>query len=89
MYIKVNKLFFYTESLFMQMTDMGKLIFIADNLAYFPYQTVDEPLFLMNAIEVFVSVSGSNVIQALKEVCKFILIYIRRQSNPMFSKMCT
>lgn len=49
------------------MTDMGKLIFIADNLAYFPYQTVDEPLFLMNAIEVFVSVSGSNVIQALKE----------------------
>jgi cohesin loading factor subunit SCC2 len=50
-------------------TDLGLLVFLADNLAYFPYQTLDEPLFLMSQIEVYVSVSGSNVLQTFKEVC--------------------
>ncbi|XP_076811579.1 nipped-B-like protein A isoform X2 [Clavelina lepadiformis] len=48
-------------------TDLGMLVFVADNLAHFPYHTLDEPLFLMSQIEVYVSVSGSNVLQSFKE----------------------
>lgn len=44
------------------------LVFVADNLAYFPYHTLDEPLHLISQIEVYVSVSGSNVLQSFKEV---------------------
>ena len=55
-------------SRFLQKTDLGMLVFVADNLAHFPYHTLDEPLFLMSQIEVYVSVSGSNVLQSFKEV---------------------
>nr|XP_039272679.1 nipped-B-like protein A isoform X2 [Styela clava] len=48
-------------------SDLGLLLFVADNLAYFPYVTQDEPLYVMSQIEVYVSVSGSNVLQSFKE----------------------
>jgi len=51
-----------------QKTDLGMLVFVADNLAHFPYATLDEPLFLVSQIDVYVSVSGSNVLQSFKEV---------------------
>uniref|UniRef100_F6ZYR4 Nipped-B protein n=4 Tax=Ciona intestinalis TaxID=7719 RepID=F6ZYR4_CIOIN len=48
-------------------TDIEMLLFLADNLSHFPYHTLDEPLFLISQIEVYVSVSGSNVLQTFKE----------------------
>ncbi|XP_071952064.1 nipped-B-like protein A isoform X2 [Antedon mediterranea] len=49
-------------------TDLETLVFVADNLSYFPYQTQDEPLFIMHHIELIVSVSGGNLLQSFKEV---------------------
>lgn len=47
---------------------LKELIYIVDNLAFFPYLTQDEPLFIIHQIEVIVSVSGSNLMQTFKEV---------------------
>ena len=47
---------------------LEELVFIADNLAYFAYQTQDEPLFVMHQIDVVVSVSGSNVLDGFIQV---------------------
>ena len=47
---------------------MELLIFVADNLAYFPYMAQDEPLFVMHHIEITVSVTGANLLQSFKEV---------------------
>lgn len=44
------------------------LLFIADNLACFPFQTQEEPLFIMHHIDITLSVSGSNLLQSFKEV---------------------
>ncbi|XP_049326310.1 nipped-B-like protein A isoform X2 [Astyanax mexicanus] len=43
------------------------LLFMADNLAYFPYQNQEEPLFIMHHIDITLSVSGSNLLQTFKE----------------------
>lgn len=48
------------------------LLFIADNLACFPYQTQEEPLFIMHHIDITLSVSGSNLLQSFKEVRSFV-----------------
>lgn len=48
------------------------LLFIADNLACFPYQTQEEPLFIMHHIDITLSVSGSNLLQSFKEVGSFL-----------------
>lgn len=48
------------------------LLFIADNLACFPYQTQEEPLFIMHHIDITLSVSGSNLLQSFKEVRVFV-----------------
>jgi len=62
------------------------LVFVADNLAYFPYHTLDEPLHLISQIEVYVSVSGSNVLQGFKEVrCIFNKMCFRYCTNKTFS----
>lgn len=52
------------------------LLYIADNLACFPYQTQEEPLFIMHHIDITLSVSGSNLLQSFKEVCAFIFIMV-------------
>uniref|UniRef100_A0A7N9AQD0 Nipped-B protein n=1 Tax=Mastacembelus armatus TaxID=205130 RepID=A0A7N9AQD0_9TELE len=49
-------------------TDVNMLLFIADNLACFPYQSQEEPLFIMHHIDITLSVSGSNLLQTFKEV---------------------
>uniref|UniRef100_A0A8C9S7Z3 Nipped-B protein n=1 Tax=Scleropages formosus TaxID=113540 RepID=A0A8C9S7Z3_SCLFO len=49
-------------------TEVNMLLYIADNLACFPYQTQDEPLFIMHHIDITLSVSGSNLLQSFKEV---------------------
>ncbi|XP_036454156.1 nipped-B-like protein A [Colossoma macropomum] len=47
--------------------EVSMLLFVADNLAYFPYQTQEEPLFIMHHIDIMLSVSGSNLLQTFKE----------------------
>lgn len=54
-----------------QKTEVNMLLYIADNLACFPYQTQEEPLFIMHHIDITLSVSGSNLLQSFKEVCAF------------------
>uniref|UniRef100_A0A665VUX1 Nipped-B protein n=1 Tax=Echeneis naucrates TaxID=173247 RepID=A0A665VUX1_ECHNA len=48
-------------------TEVNMLLFIADNLACFPYQSQEEPLFIMHHIDITLSVSGSNLLQSFKE----------------------
>uniref|UniRef100_A0A3Q3B2G1 Nipped-B protein n=1 Tax=Kryptolebias marmoratus TaxID=37003 RepID=A0A3Q3B2G1_KRYMA len=49
-------------------TEVNMLLFIADNLACFPYLTQEEPLFIMHHIDITLSISGSNLLQSFKEV---------------------
>ncbi|KAM3874275.1 nipped-B-like protein B [Diretmus argenteus] len=48
-------------------TEVNMLLFIADNMACFPFQSQDEPLFIMHHIDITLSVSGSNLLQSFKE----------------------
>ncbi len=47
---------------------LGHLLFICDNLAYFPYQLIDEPLYIIHRIDVIISITGVNILQSFKEV---------------------
>ncbi|XP_022054799.1 nipped-B-like protein A isoform X2 [Acanthochromis polyacanthus] len=49
-------------------TEVNMLLFVADNLACFPYQSQEEPLFIMHHIDITLSVSGSNLLQTFKEL---------------------
>ena len=57
-----------TMPLHILQVSLSELLFVADNLAYFSYQTLDEPLFVMNHIDVIVSTSGSLVLDAFSKV---------------------
>ncbi|KAI0209445.1 Nipped-B-like protein [Lamellibrachia satsuma] len=47
---------------------LSELIYMADNMAFLPYQVQDEPLYIIHQIDIIVSVSGSNILQSYKEV---------------------
>eukprot|EP00062_Callorhinchus_milii_P027263 gi/632990347/ref/XP_007884128.1/ PREDICTED: nipped-B-like protein A isoform X1 [Callorhinchus milii] len=49
-------------------TEVNMLLYIADNMAYFPFQSQEEPLFIMHHIDITLSVSGSNLLQSFREV---------------------
>ncbi|XP_032230599.2 nipped-B-like protein B isoform X2 [Nematostella vectensis] len=51
-----------------QKSKLDLLLYVADNLAYFPYAIQEEPLFLMHKIDTMLSVAGANVLQSFKEV---------------------
>ena len=54
---------------------MGEQVYVADNLAFFPFQVQDEPLFVIHQIDIIVSVAGSNLMQSFKEVsCAFVCL---------------
>lgn len=46
---------------------LAELLYVADNIVYFPYQVQDEPLFVMHHIDVLLSVAGSNLLQTFRE----------------------
>lgn len=58
-----------------QKTEVNMLLFIADNMACFPFQTQEEPLFIMHHIDITLSVSGSNLMQSFKEVKGFVWFF--------------
>lgn len=43
------------------------MLYLADNLAYFPYAVQDEPLYLIHQIDLFISVSGTNLLQTFRD----------------------
>ena len=43
-------------------------LFICDNLAFFPYQLMDEPLYVIHQIDIIISITGINLLQTFKEV---------------------
>ncbi|CAF3680836.1 unnamed protein product [Rotaria sordida] len=51
-------------------------LFVADNLAYFPYQVQDEPLFIVEQIDLSISVIGSTQLQQFRDLLKQHLDYI-------------
>lgn len=51
-------------------------LFVADNLAYFPYQVQDEPLYLIEQIDLTVSVTGSTQLQQFRDLLKQYLDYV-------------
>ncbi|GBP81715.1 Nipped-B protein [Eumeta japonica] len=46
---------------------LDQMLYLADNLAYFPYQVQDEPLFIIHHIDIIISTSGSNLLQFFRE----------------------
>ncbi|XP_066259899.1 nipped-B-like protein [Euwallacea similis] len=48
-------------------SSLSCMLYLADNLAYFPYQVQDEALFLVHHIELLVSNSGTNLLQSFRE----------------------
>ncbi|CAF3770813.1 unnamed protein product [Adineta steineri] len=54
---------------------LDEQLFVADNLAYFPYQVQDEPLFIIEQIDLSISVSGSTQLQQFRDLLKQHLDY--------------
>lgn len=52
----------------LQKTLLGELVYMADNVAFFPYSVSDEPLYIIHSIDIIVSVAGSNILQTFREV---------------------
>ena len=61
--ISTNSLIFL-----LQKTLLGELVYMADNLVFFPYTAADEPLYIIHNIDIIVSVAGSNLLQSFREV---------------------
>ena len=49
--------------------DCRKLIYMADNMAFLPYQVQDESLYIIHQIDII----GSNILQSYKEVGSLFL----------------
>lgn len=52
----------------LQTAPLDQMLYLADNLSYFPYQVQDEPLFIIHHIDIIISTSGSNLLQLFREV---------------------
>ncbi|KAJ8930877.1 hypothetical protein NQ314_016297 [Rhamnusium bicolor] len=48
-------------------TTLSYMLYLSDNMAYFPYQVQDEPLFIVHHIDIMISVSGTNLLQSFRE----------------------
>jgi hypothetical protein len=47
--------------------DLHHMLYLADNLAYFPYVVQDEPLYIIHQIDVLISVTGTNLLTSFRE----------------------
>lgn len=48
-------------------TTLPQMLYLADNLAYFPYMVQDEPLYIIHQVDLFVSCTGTNLLQTFRE----------------------
>ncbi|KAH8252070.1 hypothetical protein KR032_009299, partial [Drosophila birchii] len=53
-----------------QKTSLQQMLYIADNLAYFPYVVQDEPLYLIHQIDLLISMAGTHLLATFKEQLK-------------------
>ncbi|XP_067623755.1 nipped-B protein isoform X2 [Eurosta solidaginis] len=53
-----------------QKTSLQQMLYIADNLAYFPYVVQDEPLYLIHQVDLLISIVGTNLLTTFKENLK-------------------
>lgn len=53
-----------------QKISLHQMLYLADNLAFFPYVVQDEPLYLIHQIDLLISVSGTNVLANFREGLK-------------------
>lgn len=53
-----------------QKATLSFMLYLADNLAYFPYAVQDEPLYLIHQIDLFISVQGTNLLQTFRDGLK-------------------
>lgn len=62
----------------LQKTSLSQMLFLSDNMAYFPYQVQDEPLFIIHHIDIMISVTGTNLLQSFREVST---VYTQSQAH--------
>ena len=67
-------------------TSLSQKLYICDNLAYFPYQLFDEPLYVIHQIDLIISVTGINLLQTFKEVF-FLFFWFIDFSIFLYSKI--
>lgn len=48
------------------------MLYLSDNLAYYPYAVQDEPLYIIHQIDVVVTVTGTNLLSNFREGLKQI-----------------
>lgn len=53
-----------------QKTTLRHMIYLADNLAYFPYTIQDEPFYIIHQIDLQITVAGTSLLQTFKENLK-------------------
>lgn len=51
-----------------QKTGLNMLLFIVDSMAYFPFSTLEEPLFIIHNIDSRLSFTGMNILQSFQQV---------------------
>lgn len=62
-------------------TGQEEWVFLADNLAHFPYSVMDEPLYVIHQADTIISVSGQNILSQLRQ----LLIPVQRSSKDEIS----
>lgn len=80
---------FWLTDVFLQRVSLKEQVYIADNLAFFNYQTQDEPLFIIHHIDVIVSVTGSNLLQSFREVIILNSFIRLLNKQPLYEKYIT
>lgn len=53
-----------------QKISLHQMLYLADNLAYFPYVVQDEPLYLVHQIDLLISNTGTNLLCNFREGLK-------------------
>lgn len=53
-----------------QRTTLRNMLYLADNVAYFPYAVQDEPLYIIHQIDLMITVVGTGLLQTFKENLK-------------------
>lgn len=65
---------FFTEG-FSDKLNLNEWIFIADNVAMFPYQMADEPLYVINLVDTIVASTGQHYLNKFKECLEPLSYY--------------
>lgn len=62
-------------------TTLRQMLYLADNLAYFPYSVQDEPLYIIHQVDLLITVAGTSLLQTFKDSLKPIPRQEERDPN--------